>query len=71
MNKNTCKAHTDEEWLRDGVKRMSRSQDMAVWVFGGQLTNKTVQKGRNAAKTSRSKAISMHKNTRKAHTDEK
>ncbi len=29
---------------------------MAVWVFGGRLTNKTVQKGQNAAKTSHPKA---------------
>ena len=39
-HKSTCKDRTDEEWRRDGVKQMNRSQDMAVRVFGGWLTHK-------------------------------
>ena len=54
---NTHKDHTDEEWWRDGVKRMNRSRVKAVCVFEIRLTHKTVQKNQNAAKTSRPKVI--------------
>ena len=33
-----------------GVKRTNRSWDVTVWVFGGWLTNKTVQKGQISTK---------------------
>ena len=56
-HKNTRKAHTDEEWWRDGAKRTNRCQDIAVCVFWVRLTHKTVKKGEYTAKTNRPNAI--------------